>query len=434
MYKEKTIEDVVKNSLCTGCGTCVSLCPTNAIEIARDNARGIYFPKLRHEKCNKCGFCLKVCPGFEIKPKRLSIRVDDAWQLAESKTAVTLGANTMCYFGHSTDYNIRYNAASGGLITTLLVFALENGIIDGALVTQMEKDRPLSPRPFIARTKDEIIEASTSKYCPVPANTALKEILSNDGKYAIVGLPCHINGARKSEKVNKELKKRIKLHFGLFCSHTDNFCQTEYFLNSNKIKPADVATIKYRGNGWPGHISVELKSGDCKELPFHSWAIFHRYSFFAPTRCLICSDGLAELSDISFGDAWFPEIVEKERIGESIIVSRNQKGEELLKMATKSGAIELTKVSSSVLTILRERERVRRNGIKAKLFFLRLLGKQLPNSEMPVLRSAFSDYLRSSIVFMNRYIASKKCLWGTLKPLIRVEEPIKKLTETSGNE
>jgi coenzyme F420 hydrogenase subunit beta len=47
-------------------------------------------------------------------------------------------------------------------------FALEEGIIDGALVTRMKKDRPLEPEPFIARTREEIIEASKSKYCGVP--------------------------------------------------------------------------------------------------------------------------------------------------------------------------------------------------------------------------------------------------------------------------
>ena len=34
----------------------------------------------------------------------------------------------------------------------------------------MKKDNPLEPEPFIARTREEIIEASKSKYCPVPAN------------------------------------------------------------------------------------------------------------------------------------------------------------------------------------------------------------------------------------------------------------------------
>jgi len=74
----------------------------------------------------------------------------------------------------------------------------------------MKKENPLEPEPFIARTKEEIIEASKSKYCPVPANIALKEIMDSKSgeKFAVVGLPCHIQGIRKFEEVNKILKEK----------------------------------------------------------------------------------------------------------------------------------------------------------------------------------------------------------------------------------
>jgi len=30
-------------------------------------------------------------------------------------------------------------------------------------------------------------------------------------------------------------------------------------------------------------------------------------TLYSPWRCLLCADGVAELSDISFGDAWIGE-------------------------------------------------------------------------------------------------------------------------------
>ena len=127
---------------------------------------------------------------------------------------IHIGNYLKCYLGHSTDYDIRFNSSSGGLITQLLIFALEEGIITGALVTRMKKDKPLEPEPFIARTKKEILDAMGSKYCPVPANIALKEILkSKEGeKFAVVGLACHIHGIRKAEQIYASLKKKIILH------------------------------------------------------------------------------------------------------------------------------------------------------------------------------------------------------------------------------
>jgi len=109
---------------------------------------------------------------------------------------------------------------------------LENKIIDGAIVTKMKKDNPLEPETFIARTKKDIIESSKSKYCPVPLNIVLREIINSkeDEKFAIVGLPCHINGIINAEKINKKLKDKIIIKFGIFCNHTPNFLATELYL------------------------------------------------------------------------------------------------------------------------------------------------------------------------------------------------------------
>lgn len=49
--QKQTIEEVVKNNLCTGCGTCVSICPNLAIEVTKNDARGIiYIQKVNKEK------------------------------------------------------------------------------------------------------------------------------------------------------------------------------------------------------------------------------------------------------------------------------------------------------------------------------------------------------------------------------------------------
>ena len=179
-----TIAQVVKDGLCTGCGICVALCPDDAIKLTINEKKGIYIPELNEEKCNNCGICYEVCPGHEVDFKQLNLEI-----FGKEPKDILIGNYLNCYVGHSTHYDIRYNSASGGLITQLLIFALEEGLIDGALVTRMKKDKPLEPEPFIVSTREGVIEASKSKYCPVPANIALKEILnSKEGqKFAVVG-------------------------------------------------------------------------------------------------------------------------------------------------------------------------------------------------------------------------------------------------------
>jgi len=104
-----------------------------------------------------------------------------------------LGTFHACYVGHASDHDIRYNSASGGLATSLLIYALEKKVIDGALVLGMSESNPLETKPFIATNASEVVSANGSKYCPSASNTELHRILCEGGSFAVVGLPCHIH-------------------------------------------------------------------------------------------------------------------------------------------------------------------------------------------------------------------------------------------------
>ena len=170
---------------------------------------------------------------------------------------------------------------------------------------------PLESEAFIARSREEIVAASKSKYCPVAANYALKDIIHEKGNFAVVGLPCHIHGVRKAEQIYPELKKKIILHLGLMCSHMVSFEGTEFY--GSKIKHrirVSVHGITYRGKGWPGAMTVR-SSERSVSIPLVGnwrsyWPVFSSF-LFTPMRCTMCPDQLAELADISLGDAWLPE-------------------------------------------------------------------------------------------------------------------------------
>ena len=211
-------------SLCYGCGTCAGVCPNNAITMHLDREKGIYLPQIARNKCNNCGIHTQVCPWRFFKKEELDLHDKE---LNDKIIGNYLG----CYLGYSVDPELRKIASSGGLVSALSIFGLEEKNIDGVLVTKMD-EYPLKPVSFIAKTKDEILSATGSKYTPIPANTALREILKEDGKYAVVGLPCHIQGIRKAEKINKKLNERIVLHFGLICSGNISLYGTNLLLKS----------------------------------------------------------------------------------------------------------------------------------------------------------------------------------------------------------
>ena len=411
MFQGLTIEEVVKSDLCTGCGTCVSLCPNEAIELVINETKGIYIPKLDDEKCNDCGVCYEVCPGHSVDFKQLNLEI-----FGKEPDDILIGNYTNCYIGHANDYEMRYNSASGGLVTQLLIFALEAGIIDGALVTRMKKSNPLEPEPFIARTREEIIEASKSKYCPVPANIALKEILKSkeDEKFAVVGLPCHIHGIRKAELINGKLKEKIVLHLGILCSVNRNFLGTEYLLQKFNIKKEDVAKLDYRGEGWIGGMKITLNNGDKKFSPLPIYWTRMLRSYFVPMRCTLCSDQSCELADISLGDIWLPEFRD-DKIGTSVIISRNKIGEKILQNPALKGKIERTNIDrNKVVESQKNPLFYKKSYLNARIFFFKIFGKSIPSYNQELLEPKFSAYLHAILLYLQIYISSKRHLWGLL--------------------
>lgn len=408
---KQTIEEVVKTDLCTGCGTCVSICPNDAIKLTKNNVKGIYIPKLNKEWCNNCGICYNACPGHSVDFKELNREI-----FGKEPNDVLIGNYTNCYIGHANDYEIRYNSAAGGLVTQLLLFALEEGIIDGALVTRMKKDNPLEPEPFIARTREEVIEASKSKYCPVPANIALKEILeSEEGeKFAVVGLPCHIHGIRKAELINEKLKEKIVLHLGILCSINRNFLATEYLLQKFDIKKKDVAKLDYRGEGWMGSMSITLKNGSKTLSPYLDYWTHILRSYFVPIRCTLCSDQSCELADISFGDIWLPEF-RNDKIGTSVVISRNKIGERILQNAVLKRRIELTNIDRSKVVKSQKLSLLyKKSYVNARIFLFKIFGKRIPSYNQELLEPKFSAYLHGILIYLEIYISSKRYLWGVL--------------------
>jgi len=294
-----------------------------------------------------------------------------------------LGNFLQCYIGHSNDSGICSASSSGGVVTHLLVYALEKGLIDGAVVARMKKGDPLKTEVVVARTRGEIISASKSKYCPVATNVVLKAISAENGRFAVVGLPCHMHGIRMAEALSDELKSRIVLHVGLFCGHTVSFEGTEVLLRKLRVNRDQVEKIEYRGHGWPGSMSVKLKNGRGKQFRFNKdwkayWNLFSPF-FFTPLRCLMCPDLFNEVSDISAGDAWLPEFAGS-RTGQSVIISRTSAAERMLGDMLKEKAVWLKTVpSSKIIESQAFSFNFKKENLSGRLSVFGMLGKKAPH-------------------------------------------------------
>lgn len=358
--------------LCYGCGTCSGICPEDAINMQLDLERGLYIPKINTKKCNNCDLCLQVCPWLSFDKKEMESYI------FSKQSSNILGNFIQCYLGYSNESNMIKNSSSGGLITTLLVFALRKGIIDGAIVTLMEKN---VPKPFIATTEEEIISAAGSKYVSVPLNSMIREILRTRGKFAVVGLPCHIQGIRKAERINKKLAEKIKIHLGLFCSGAMSVYSINILIKALGVDYGKISQLHYRSDGWPGGFKATLKDGTCtRNIPYNDYLSILR--FYLPPSCIACWDATNEFSDLSFGDAWLGQLKTSYNKGMSLAISRTEKGETLLEKAERERAINLFKISSE--QVIRSQAKnifFKKKNLMLKRLLMRVLTDEGPNFE-----------------------------------------------------
>jgi len=242
-----------------------------------------------------------------------------------------LGDYKACYIGYAQDESIRSGAASGGVVTSILLYMLDRGLIQGALVTRQQMDGgEISYRTFIATTKEEIMDCRTSVYMDLPLAKHFKDILGFEGKVAVVALPCHLRALSKLEEKYPQLKERIVLKISLFCSGSPSRELTRRTLLKCKINPDEVSRIYFRKGHWRGETHVEMKNGETKRISYlYNLCMYKNLYYYATPRCFSCNDHIGFLGDISCGDVWLKEM-KANPIKHTGIVVKNDKAQRLI--------------------------------------------------------------------------------------------------------
>lgn len=204
---------IIQRGLCTVCGTCAGVCPAGAIDWVELD--GELQPQLTGT-CTSCGICTAACPGADVDLPALERFV---FGRERPELIPDLGFYREARVAWSTDLSIRKQGASGGLVTSLLIYALEQGLIDCALLAGFRRDQPCRTEARLATGKEDILASAQSKYACVPVNTLLTRAVSKGyRRLAVVGLPCQIHGLRKLQVLGEPplLLKSVVLMVGLF--------------------------------------------------------------------------------------------------------------------------------------------------------------------------------------------------------------------------
>ena len=355
------VGNTVNEGLCTSCGVCNGSCRKDAIAFHYGREKNI--PYIDFTRCVECGVCYQVCPGKGIN------LVEEGNKLYKCDKNTYAGHYLNAYIGHSNNYDIRYHSATGGMVTSFLVWLLRNKIIDGAVVVRFKKENPFEAEPFIATTEEEIIESKSSKYVVVSMDKVAWEIAHSAPKrLVVVGLPCHIQGWRLLAKRNQNIKQAIVGYFAIYCSLTKTKHSIDYYLIRYKIDKSKVRRFAFRDDGCMGYMKFSDEKNDIKKIPYESFW-FGTHSFFANPRCSLCIDQFGELADISFGDIHIKPYSE-DTIGTNSIIIRSEYWGQQLSECQKQGIVTLDEISIDTLLASQIYTQIFKKGAGAKTNFL----------------------------------------------------------------
>lgn len=368
---------------CTGCGLCRSV---KGIPLYEDD-KGFVYPdsKISEEK----EFCSKVClaGGNSIK----TLRSHNVW-----------GRYHNVYSGHSLDCEIRKRASSGGVITSLCIYLLENKIVDGIIQIKMDDDVPYKTDVVISRSKDDVLKCMGSRYGISSPLKDIKSMANHHEKYAFVGKPCDVSALKMYQKEYQDLSEQIIFTISFFCAGmpSDN-AQRELLerLGCRNVDECD--SLHYRGNGWPGYATCVKNGGEINKITYdESWGqILGRD---VRKSCRFCIDGIGELADVACGDAWYLDESRKpdfsERAGRNVIFVRTEKGKKVLNSAFNKRYIELMPFEIDELQYMQAYQYERRTTMIAKILALRVMRRGIPHYSLKVLyRLAVKGRIRSQL-------------------------------------
>ena len=358
--------------LCTRSGTCIGVCPTNALSLGED-----LYPKLDPDLCIECGLCQKTCPGDEVSYDKLS----DITFGQHNGSISFDGHVERTYVGYSGDAKIRQNGAGGGVVTALAWHLLKSGAVQGCIVTRMNPERPWEGEVFIARTFEELLESQQSKYTIIPVNAIFQQIRELDGKFALIALPCQIHGFRKLQKHKPKLASKIHAVIGLFCASSLEPYIAREMLEIKGVDKNEVKNFHFRGGAWPGRIRAILKNGGIRNLHYSNFkdgAINYLTYLYSPPRCQTCIDGSSEFSDISVSDAWTRDKTGKYIFdSQSRLLARTPVGVQIMESAISAGDLVANDVTRDA-NYQTHKLHARKKGLTAYIRVQRLHQKGLP--------------------------------------------------------
>ena len=254
------------------------------------------------------------------------------------------------YIARSTDQAILEKAESGGVVTSILKSALENGTIDGVVTVRAMKGDRFSGVPVLITNPEDLIHTAGSLHCSLPnIPRFVKEYLEGAAKMklAIVGKPCDIRAIIELQKRNQIETDNVTL-IGLNCTGTISPATArkmyieEFKVDPNRIVAEDIDDGKF---------TITLEDGTTKSMDLKK---LEEKGLGRRENCRRCLFNIPTFADLALGK-WGTEDIEE---AGTFVEVCSDKGRSLLESAIEKGYITISEPKKESIEMRAQKDKM----------------------------------------------------------------------------
>lgn len=326
---KRTIAEIVDRDLCIGCGLCEAL--------TGGRVRMVMTPAGSLRPSSTGGFTpaeeatlVSACPGAVAEARaEPGCHSDPVWGAYRSMARA--------WAGHP---GVRYEGATGGVLTALGMHALRTARVAFVMHVGADPDRPMRSRWVISETPESVQANTASRYGPTAPLAGMAEALQRGEPFAIIAKPCDLGAVHALSRTDTRVDELCTLRLALVCGGQSRLSKSQAVLDEFGVGEDDVALFRYRGHGNPGPTVVETVDGRRFTKPYlEMWE--DETGWQVETRCKFCPDALGEAADVASADIWPGGAPTGEDEGFNGIIVRTAAGEELVASAVAAGELVL---------------------------------------------------------------------------------------------
>ena len=326
----RTIAQIVADDLCIGCGLCeavtegrVKMVMTPAGSLRPSPADG--FTPVEEAQL------VSACPGAVAESRvEAGCHSDPVW-----------GAYRYMAQAWAGRPDVRYEAATGGVLTALGMHAVRTGRVDFVLHVGADAERPMRSRWVMSETPESVQANTASRYGPTAPLAGLAVALDRGRPFAVIAKPCDLGAVHALSRTDPRVDELCTVRLALVCGGQSRLSKSQAVLDEFGLHEDELALFRYRGHGNPGPTVVETLDGRrFTKTYLELWE--DESGWDLETRCKFCPDALGEAADVASADIWPGGAPTGEDEGFNGIIVRTAVGEELVASAVQAGDLVVT--------------------------------------------------------------------------------------------